>query len=265
MEYFSLPLRGGVMSSAEVSILSLRPLAWALPFLPTMLWWLSQHPALLWLAPFFSLPWFALAGFLAPVHAITEPVIPTTLPALLPYLIYSGLLALGLDLLLHHLARRPSRVQTLRRRTVTGLYLVVALLSFAYLTERYATWRDWPPRSTRLPDALKLWGFEAENTQDVRVYERPGGFLDREYLVRLRVDRQLLGDLRSHPSLQPMTPDQSLSSFWGQPPFWWNPADGLFLRTAHFDFNDRGPDGDHGLLLLDEEHLLVHLWLKSNF
>lgn len=145
------------------------------------------------------------------------------------------------------------------RWVAVGAVILIALLV-------YLAHVGWPARPASLPDCLKAVGCDDDLV--IFVYDFWGNFIDHEHLWRIEAKPELRDSLAQRLDLRQLPLDQVPASFWRQPPYWWRlrkDAAAKFFISQGFVADRRGPDGEHFLLMLDEEAAVIYGWYKSNF
>jgi hypothetical protein len=132
---------------------------------------------------------------------------------------------------------------------------------------------DWPARPAS-PDELsrpiaRLSTDHSELIGSVYVYDFWGNFIDTEHLWKIHTRPELLPVLVEQWRLKELTSAAQVpAAFWSQPPYWWKPhrkENARYFMSAKFVAGERGVDGDHYLLMYDEEANVIFAWAKLNF
>jgi len=251
------------VAAENVPLSRLRPLWLALPVLP----WLASHVH--WFAPELSATWLLLAIYFWPAHRIAAsfgvPLASPSHPLIL--LAYSLALAAIVEAAMRIAGRKRGAWRQIGRRTASRVAAAFAVAVLGVFAVRYAQWIDWPARPAPADHPLAGLGDRAALVRELFVYELPGGFIDTEYVARLRAEPALLPALIDSWSLEPVPPDGVPDAFWTAPPaYWWNPPrTGEFYATRDFPWTGRGRDGDHYFLLRVPDRDELWLWYKRNF
>jgi hypothetical protein len=126
---------------------------------------------------------------------------------------------------------------------------------------------DFPAKETTDPRLLShdllVIGLGRRPTYE---YECFGGFLDSEYCYRLSLTRDEFERLRAH--FGAAVRDDRTQYVYSLTPYWWpkQASGGLEIyRTAEFEYPERGPEGDHYLLLYDPSSKHCYIWARYNF
>jgi hypothetical protein len=152
------------------------------------------------------------------------------------------------------------------RRSTVQVGIVAGAAFLALLSLMYARYVDWPARPEPLPPALSS-GLDTHVSGVAAFYRYDlGGFIDREWLWRIDakpdVVALVVGGLRLR-SVRAVPPQ-----FWRMPPHYWPrslpPGAEAFCSSAFSAYN-RGPDGEHYLLVHDKTQARAFVWVKSNF
>ncbi len=152
------------------------------------------------------------------------------------------------------------------RRSTVGVGVAVGAACLAFLSLVYARYVDWPARPEPLPPELSYaLGTNASGVAAFYRYDL-GGFIDHEWLWRIDAKPDIValvvGDLRLR-STNAVPPQ-----FWRMPPHYWPrslPAGAEAFHSPAFLADNRGPDGEHYLLVHDKTQDRAFVWVKSNF
>jgi hypothetical protein len=128
------------------------------------------------------------------------------------------------------------------------------------MTSSYLDWPAWPDR---VPEGLS--GTESLRAGNARFYSYSlGEFIGSEWLLRIDAQPEVLEKLASENHMVPRNTAPDL--FWKMPPYYWPrdlPKGGRLYSIASIP-EDRGPDGDHFLMLIDPQRSRAFVWFKNN-
>ena len=148
------------------------------------------------------------------------------------------------------------------------IYLAVAYLMFvtAVFILRLI---DLPPLSIKRKVAIE-YTIEQSGipVYEVKKYDL-GGFIDREYLWKGRVESHDWQNMINKLNLGEIQRIEEVPRrFFRMPPYWWNASkkgEVKFYKSEYFRPHQRGGDGVHYLCMYDEESHFLYVWIKDNF
>lgn len=214
---------------------------------------------------FFSWRWAAAAIFLQPAHQVgrlaeAEPFSPAWI---LTDVIYCALIALILDFVLRRFSRAaPASARKWTFAGVTTLWIFAGALATEGLLNYYGIVGS----RVACPGEFHALGRSCASLRDFRQYW-VGGLADNWYLAKASASPEVLTALRTDLELTAVDPSLVPRRIWEQPPHWWTPRHGPSTRvwvSPGWEFEHRGADGDHYLVVEDLQQGALFLFLKAN-
>jgi hypothetical protein len=161
--------------------------------------------------------------------------------------------------------RPPSLLRTLAIAGIVYFSFLVAIVLLLFGSRYF----DFPPsRGLTENDATRLHSIAIDDFPNAYRYQFLGGFLDSAFLYRFDAKPDVINRLITAWDLKPIDKTTDISRLWKQPPLWWAPVSVSqcdVLLSPGFQFDTRGADGDHQLMIHDKQAEVVYIWFKANF